>query len=73
MSLLYESWEQDADKWGNQPWVSYEGIHVVRRCLECGRYITEGKLYMDFNERPIFEGWICKVHGEVDPYWLWHE
>ena len=51
-------------------WTRYEGggegdICVYRRCPECGKYLKEGKV-----TNGGVEGWMCKVHGEVEPFWL---
>lgn len=56
-------------------WVYFEGeegsensIGVYRRCQECARYISKGDLLMNLNGDVKFENWICKVHGEQQPY-----
>ena len=74
--MLDDSWENDPDKWEAQPWISFtlrEGsdvIHIVRRCPHCGRYITEGNLYSNWEGAVKLTEWMCKVHGEVDPFWI---
>jgi len=51
-------------------WTRYEcggegDICVYRRCPECGKYLKEGKVFTN-----SVKGWICKTHGEVEPFWL---
>ena len=49
-----------------------ETIGVYRRCPECGRFITEGKLFINFAGYIRLEGWKCKQHGEIEPfYYRW--
>lgn len=54
-------------------WVFFEGeyeetIGVYCRCPKCARYITRGKLLMDGFGEITLEGWKCKQHGKVEPY-----
>ena len=55
-------------------WVCYEGheenetVGVYRRCPECGRYLKEGELLANLDGEIEVRGWICKKHGEVEPY-----
>ena len=58
----------------SKAWSCFEGetehetIGVYRRC-HCGRYITRGRLQMNPFSEVKLTNWICKVHGEVTPYW----
>ncbi len=67
----------DLDKICNdtKAWTRYgseEGdICVYRRCPECGRYVTHGKLLTNIEGDVKLIGWICKTHGEVEPFYLW--
>ena len=52
-------------------WTRYTGndegdICVYRRCPECGKYVTEGKVT---NAGPT-TGWKCKTHGKIEPFYL---
>ena len=44
---------------------------VFRRCPNCGRYISEGKLLTNGLGEIKLKGWICKKCGEVEPAWFW--
>lgn len=46
-----------------------ETIGVYCRCPECGRYIKKGNLFGNMFGDIKFEGFICKVHGEIEPYY----
>jgi hypothetical protein len=55
-------------------WMFFEGeenetIGVYCRCPECGRYIKRGKLLMNMDGEIKLQGFICKVHGEIQPYY----
>ena len=71
--MLDDGWFSDPHRWDAQPWVNYEDLHVVRRCNQCGRYVTEGKVFKRFDASLCFEGWVCKEHGEIVPFWVWRE
>lgn len=45
-----------------------DDICVYARCPECGRFLTIGRVWENFNEGVKLEGWKCKKHGEVEPY-----
>lgn len=56
-------------------WTRYTGdcgdVCVYRRCPECGKYLKEGKVFTNrLTERVKLTGWICKKHGEVEPFYL---
>lgn len=59
-------------------WVCFNGgdqaetIGVYARC-HCGRFLKHGKVSINtFCDTIKLEGWICSVHGEVEPYFdLW--
>ena len=56
-------------------WMFFDGedesetIGVYCRCTECGRYIKRGKLLMNRMGDVKLQGFICKVHGEIEPYY----
>lgn len=56
-------------------WVTYEGhepeetIGVYRRCPECGRYLKKGELLTNMDGEIKVRGWICRIHGEVEPFY----
>jgi hypothetical protein len=50
-------------------WLRYDcgdegDICVYRRC-HCGKYLATGKVFTN-----NVKGWICKTHGEVEPFWV---
>ena len=78
--VLLDSWEEDADRWDNQPWVGFsdgeeedDSLWVVRRCPRCGRYISVGSIHELLDGGIVFDDWECKVHGDVEPFWIWGE
>lgn len=68
MELTFEVCE---DK---KAWVRYPDddgdICVLRKCPECGKYITVGKLATNGAGECRFENWNCKKHGSVKPFYL---
>ena len=78
--MLVESWDQDPDKWENQPWAFYPSVNgidgdiwVVRRCPRCGRYIKPGRILYSYANGFAFNNFTCKQHGDVEPFWVWDE
>jgi hypothetical protein len=63
MKSLYESIYND------NIWVSFKSdegtLKVYPRCT-CGKYLKHGKVTAGLK----FTGWICKKHGEVNPFHL---
>lgn len=55
-------------------WIRFESdegdICVYCRCPECGRFIKHGKCYENLVGQVTFEGFICKKHGELRPFWI---
>jgi len=56
-------------------WMFFDGetecetIGVYCRCPECGRYVKRGSMFMNnMLGRVKFEGFVCKIHGEIEPY-----
>ncbi len=54
-------------------WVRFDGgdegdICVYARCPNCGRYLKHGKCFANLAEHYRLSGWICKVHGEIEPF-----
>lgn len=45
-------------------------ICVYRRCPKCGRYLKKGEVLTNGNGDAKVEGWKCKVHGEIEPFYL---
>ena len=56
-------------------WCNFEGeskeetISVYCRCPKCGRFLKRGKLLMNCEGGVKLEGWNCKKHGDIQPYW----
>jgi len=56
-------------------WMFFEGetecetIGVYCRCTECSKYVKRGKMLMNIIGEVKFEGFICKQHGEIQPYY----
>ena len=55
-------------------WAYYDGepmdkIMVYARCTECGRFLKHGKVFTNFEVVVKLKGWICKKHGEIEPYY----
>ena len=46
-----------------------DGPAVLRRCPECGRFLNKGEVFVNGLEETKLEGWICKKHGEVQPFY----
>jgi hypothetical protein len=46
-------------------------ISIYRKCPICGKLIKAGKVFTNINGNVKLEGWICKTHGEVEPYYEW--
>jgi hypothetical protein len=44
-----------------------ESAWVRRQCPTCGRFLKEGDLKLTLMENLEACGWICSVHGEVQP------
>lgn len=47
---------------------SGETIGVYCKCPECGRYVKHGKLLINRFGNIKLQGFICKIHGEIQPY-----
>ncbi len=45
-----------------------ETIGVYCRCPECSCYVRRGELLMNRNGDVKLQGFICKRHGEIQPY-----
>ena len=45
-------------------------ICVYRRCPECGRYLKSGIVLTNLAGEAKVQGWTCKKHGEVEPFYL---
>lgn len=66
-------------------WENYEGrcwvyemtggirLLVMPKCPECAKFIKCGTVKERFDGRLVFKGFICAVHGEVEPPWEWDE
>lgn len=57
----------------HKSWAYFDGeegetVGVYRRCQECGRFLTKGKLFMNLLGHIRLAEWYCKAHGEVKPY-----
>jgi hypothetical protein len=55
-------------------WMFFEGetdetIGVYCRCPECSKYVKRGSLLMNGLGEVKFKGFLCKVHGEIQPYY----
>ena len=56
-------------------WIYFSGedenetIGVYCRCPECARYVKHGKLLMNRMGEVKLQGFFCKVHGEIEPYY----
>lgn len=56
-------------------WIYFEGesenetIGVYCRCPRCGGYVKRGRLLMNRAGEIKLEGFICKRHGEIQPYY----
>ena len=49
---------------------SGEHIAVYRKCPECCRYLKKGELWTNMDgEVAKLKGWICREHGEIEPFW----
>lgn len=61
----------------NTPKVFYSGtrggsdVMVFRRCPECGRFISIGRVLANMDGQIRTEGWFCTKDGEVQPHWEW--
>lgn len=56
-------------------WTRYSGgddsdICVYRRCPECGKYLKTGEVLTNLADEAKVQGWTCKKHGEVEPFYL---
>jgi hypothetical protein len=55
-------------------WVGFgdkEGcIWVYCRCLKCGRYIKRGQCFSNGFGKIKLKNFICKVHGEIEPFYI---
>ena len=58
---------------------SNDYISVERKCPHCGMFLNaqRGKMNIKqikigelFQRKPIFSNYICKKHGQVQPFWL---
>jgi len=55
-------------------WMGFEGesedetLWVYCRCPECGRYLKRGECWINLNGDFKLKKFICKKHGEVDPF-----
>ena len=47
----------------------YETIGVYCRCPECAKYLKRGKMLMNIHGEVKFKGFVCKKHGEIQPYY----
>ena len=45
-------------------------IHVLRKCDQCGRILTVGKIREDLAHQLSFEDFSCCKHGEVEPFFI---
>jgi len=58
-----------------QAWMFFEGetehetIGVYCRCPECGKYVKRGNMLMNGLGEVKFKGFVCKQHGEIQPYY----
>jgi len=56
-------------------WIYFKGenesetIGVYCRCPKCARYVKRGVLLMNKMGEIKLEGFICKQHGEIQPYY----
>ena len=64
----FESVYEDERAWVYFVGDDHDVIGVYRRCVECGRYLKKGELAMNLAGDIKLTGWICKKHGEVQPY-----
>ena len=55
---------QDETCWDRYTCEEYGDICVYNRC-HCGRYLKKGKVYPN-----SVIGFKCKIHGEVEPFWM---
>lgn len=42
-------------------------IGIYARC-HCGRFLKKGLLLMNLGGEITLRGWICKEHGDIEPY-----
>lgn len=69
MSNLENIWK-DRKRWSYFEGESKEEtILIYCRCVKCGRFLKRGKLLMNHSGNVKLQGWTCKVHGEIQPYW----
>jgi len=69
MSDLYDILED------TRAWMFFDdegegNIQVYCRCPKCGRYIKRGKCFGNRMGEIKLKGFICKIHGEIEPFWM---
>lgn len=56
-------------------WIFFKGetkhelIGVYCRCPECSKYIKRGIMLINKCGEVKFQGFVCKQHGEIQPYY----
>ena len=66
MEIIYED---------EKAWMYFKGenkdetIGVYCRCPECGKHVKQGQLFMNRLGEVKLKGFICSVHGEIQPYY----
>ena len=45
------------------------GSIIVYPHCHCGKFVKHGRLLQNVLGGVLLKNWICKVHGEIEPYW----
>lgn len=61
---------EDTKAWTRYHFGNDGDVCVYRRCPECGRYLKAGEILVNLNGDAKAQGFICKKHGEVEPFYL---
>ena len=62
-------------------WIFFKGetkhelIWVYCKCPECSKYVKQGIILINRRGEIKFQGFVCKQHGEIQPYYdrAWSE
>ena len=68
--MEFEKMCMDERSWERYDCGDEGDICVYRRCPECGKWIKEGIIKTNLAGEVKLEGWLCKKHGEVEPFWV---
>ena len=53
--------------------IAFEDVIVDPRCPKCKKFLKHGIVEVNGLDEVIFTGWVCKIHGEVEPDYEWGE